>query len=111
MPTLVPLIASNVFMTFAWYWHLRYKDIALWKVILISWLVAGIEYCLAVPANRIGHNSGMSGSQLKILQEAITLAVFLAFAAMYLKAPLKWNHLVGFGFVMVGVAFVFYERG
>jgi uncharacterized protein (DUF486 family) len=110
MPTVVLLVASNVFMTFAWYWHLRHKDIVLWKVILISWLVAGVEYCFAVPANRMGAIQGLTGSQLKIIQEAITLGVFLVFAVTYLKEPLKWNYLAGFALVLVGVIVVFYNR-
>jgi uncharacterized protein (DUF486 family) len=109
MRTAILLIISNVFMTFAWYGHLRHKSIALWKVILISWLIAFLEYCFQVPANRIGHNQGYSGAQLKIMQEVITLVVFVAFAATYLGEQMKWNYYVGFACVLAGVFFVFHH--
>jgi uncharacterized protein (DUF486 family) len=105
--TIALLIASNVFMTFAWYGHLKYKTAALWLTVLASWGIAFFVYCLQVPANRIGHNSGISGAQLKTIQEVITLAVFVVFAVTYLKEPLKWNVVVGFVFVAIGAAFVF----
>ncbi|MDB5324384.1 MAG: hypothetical protein JWN40_6015 [Phycisphaerales bacterium] len=108
MTTVILLILSNVFMTMAWYGHLRFKNVALWKVILISWLIAFFEYCLQVPANRIGSNEGFSASKLKIVQEAITLVVFCVFAVTYLHEPMKWNYYVGFGLVMLAVFFVFY---
>ena len=86
------LIASNVFMTYAWYGHLKHQDVALWKVILVSWGIAFFEYCLMVPANRWGVGSGnYSAMQLKILQEAITLVVFCVFAVMFLGERLRWN--------------------
>ena len=109
MITVVLLILSNVFMTFAWYGHLRFKGVALWKVIIASWLIAFFEYCLQVPANRIGSNQGFSGAQLKIIQEAITLVVFCVFAMTYLNEPLKWNHYAGFALVMLAVFVVFYR--
>ncbi len=108
MTTVVLLILSNVFMTIAWYGHLKFKNVALWKVIVISWLIAFFEYCLQVPANRIGSNEGFSASKLKIVQEAITLVVFRVFAVAYLGEPMKWNYYVGFGLVMLAVFFVFY---
>jgi len=93
-------------MTFAWYGHLKYRDVALWKVILVSWGIALFEYCLAVPANRIGSYQ-FTTAQLKITQEAITLFVFACFSVLYLKEDLKWNYLVGFVFILLAVFFVF----
>ncbi|MEN6459140.1 MAG: DMT family protein [Thermoguttaceae bacterium] len=101
LATLVLLTISNVFMTFAWYGHLRYKTTALWAAILVSWLIAFIEYCFQVPANRLGHNAGISAAQLKTIQEVVTLTVFSVFAIYYLKEPLRWNYI--FGFVMIGL--------
>lgn len=91
-PTLLLLLCSNAFMTIAWYGHLRFPHARLWLVILASWGIALVEYCFAVPANRIGHANGLSGGQLKILQECITLAVFAVFAVLVLKEPLSWRH-------------------
>lgn len=105
--TLLLLTISNVFMTFAWYGHLKYKHAALWLTIVVSWLIAFIEYCFQVPANRIGHNAGVSAAQLKTFQEVITLGVFCLFSVIYLKEPLKWNYLIGFGLVGLGALFVF----
>ncbi|MCX5495131.1 DMT family protein [Kaistia dalseonensis] len=110
-PVIAPvllLIASNVFMTTAWYWHLKFATTSLWKVILISWVIALFEYCLAVPANRIGHQV-YSAAQLKTMQEVITLVVFAIFSALYLKEPLGWNHLVGFTLIAGGAAFIFHK--
>jgi uncharacterized protein len=104
--TVALLIASNVFMTFAWYGHLRFKEVALWKVVLISWGIAFFEYCLMVPANRIG-SINYSTAQLKTMQEVITLVVFAGFSVFYLKEGLKWNYLVGFGFMILAVFFIF----
>jgi uncharacterized protein len=109
MVTVILLTISNAFMTFAWYGHLKYEKTALWKVILVSWGIAFFEYCFQVPANRIGNERGMSGYQLKVVQEAVTLVVFCTFAVFYLKERLRWNHLVGFGLVMLGVFFVFHR--
>jgi len=106
MRTILLLIASNIFMTFAWYGHLKFKEAALWKVILISWGIAFFEYMLMVPANRIGHGT-FSVAQLKTIQEVITLIVFGAFSILFLKEPLKWNYLVGFGFIVLAVFFIF----
>ena len=92
------LLASNIFMTFAWYGLLKEKGLTMWKAILISWGIAFFEYSLMVPANRIGFMSGMSGFQLKITQEVITLVVFAVFAVLYLKEPLQWKYLVSFVF-------------
>jgi uncharacterized protein len=100
------LVASNVFMTLAWYGHLKFKSAPLLVVILASWGIAFIEYCLAVPANRIGHGH-YSAAELKTIQEVITLTVFAAFSVLYLKEPLTWNHLVGFGLICGGAWFVF----
>ena len=110
MATALLLLVSNLFMTIAWYWHLKHKAIPLWKVILISWLIAFLEYCIAVPANRIGSNSGMTGSQLKILQEAITILVFVAFALAYLDERPKWNHAVAFALIIAAAFFAYLDR-
>ncbi|OGX38816.1 MAG: hypothetical protein A3C36_02765 [Omnitrophica WOR_2 bacterium RIFCSPHIGHO2_02_FULL_52_10] len=105
MKTVILLTISNIFMTFAWYGHLKYKDKPLAWVILISWLIAFFEYCFQVPANRTGH--GMyTAAQLKTIQEVITLVVFCAFSVIYLKEELRWNYLVGFGLMVAAVFFV-----
>lgn len=105
------LVISNIFMTFAWYGHLKFfKGYGLAAVILISWGIALLEYIFQVPGNRIGYASGMSASQLKIGQEVITLAVFCIFARVVLKEQLTWNVYVGFSLVLIGVAFVFYFK-
>ena len=100
------LTISNIFMTFAWYGHLKHKNSALWVVILVSWLIAFFEYCFQVPANRIGHQY-YEAAQLKTMQEVITLVVFCFFSVFYLKEGLKWNYLVGFAFIILSVFFVF----
>lgn len=100
------LIASNVFMTFAWYGHLRYKAAPLMLVILISWGIAFFEYLLQVPANRIG-SSVFSAAQLKTIQEVITLSVFAVFSVVWLGESLRWTHLVGFTLIFLGAAFIF----
>ena len=106
MPTIILLTVSNIFMTIAWYGHLKFKSSPLWKVILISWFIAFVEYCFQVPANRIGH-SQFTAAQLKTIQEVITLVVFSIFSVVYLKEELKWNYLVGFGMIIVAVFFIF----
>jgi uncharacterized protein (DUF486 family) len=106
MKTIILLTISNVFMTTAWYGHLKYKESALWKVILVSWLIAFAEYCFQVPANRIGH-AHFSAAQLKTIQEVITLLVFCVFSVVYLKEELKWNYIVGFLLIAGAVFFVF----
>jgi uncharacterized protein (DUF486 family) len=105
--TILLLTLSNVFMTFAWYGHLKFRDIPLWKAILLSWGIAFLEYCLMVPANRIGAVSGMNGFQLKMTQEVITLIVFTAFALLYLKEPFHPRYLLGFGLLLAAVYVVF----
>ena len=107
MWTIILLTISNIFMTFAWYGHLKYRQSPLPKVIVVSWGIAFIEYCFQVPANRIGHNEGYTAAQLKTIQEVITLVVFVVFAQVYLKEPVRWNVLVGFALIAVGAAFVF----
>jgi uncharacterized protein (DUF486 family) len=94
-------------MTTAWYWHLRATNVPLWKVILISWGIAFFEYCLTVPANRIGFLSGWNGFQLKIIQEVITLVIFCVFAVFYLKEPLQWKYIGSFVCVLGAVYFAF----
>ena len=102
------LLLSNIFMTFAWYGHLKFKESALITVILVSWGIAFFEYVLMVPANRIGHGH-FSAAELKTIQEVITLSVFAVFSVLYLKEPLSWNHLVGFGFIAAGAFFIFHK--
>jgi uncharacterized protein (DUF486 family) len=105
LPVLM-LIGSNLFMTTAWYWHLRFKEVPLFTVILISWSLAFVEYCLAVPANRLG--SGVyTAAQLKTIQEVVTLTVFALFSVVYLKQGITWNHVVGFALIASGAFFVF----
>jgi uncharacterized protein len=107
MNTVLLLTMSNIFMTFAWYGHLKYGHTwPLWKAILVSWLIALLEYCLAVPANRLGYVE-FSGFQLKIIQEVVTITVFIAFAILFLKERLAWNHLVAFGCLGVAAFFAF----
>ena len=103
---IVMLIASNVFMTFAWYGHLKHKGTAIFLAIVVSWGIAFFEYCLAVPANRIG-SSYYSTAQLKTMQEVITLAVFVIFSVFYLKEAITINHLIGFALIAVGASFIF----
>jgi uncharacterized protein (DUF486 family) len=103
---IVLLSLSNVFMTFAWYGHLKFTERPLWLVVLASWGIALIEYCLAVPANRYGALV-YSPAQLKTMQEIITLAVFAVFSVLYLKASFTLNHLIGFALIALGAFFVF----
>jgi uncharacterized protein (DUF486 family) len=106
LPTILLLIGSNLFMTAAWYGHLRYRDEALWKVVLVSWGIAFFEYCLQVPANRIGYGT-FNATQLKTIQEIITLVVFAAFSTLYLGESLRWNHGVAFCFLVAAAYFMF----
>lgn len=106
--TVVMLVASNVFMTFAWYGHLRFRDMPLWIVILASWGIAFFEYCLQVPANRVGYGH-LNAAQLKTLQEIISLSVFAVFATTYLKEPLRWNHVAAFGLICLA-AYLMFKR-
>ncbi|MFZ0068797.1 MAG: DMT family protein [Pseudolabrys sp.] len=110
-PYLTPillLIGSNVFMTTAWYWHLRYKDVPLFYVILISWGLAFVEYCLAVPANRFG-SAVYNAAQLKTIQEVITFVVFAAFSYVYLREPITLSQGFGFTLIAAGAFFVFHR--
>lgn len=100
------LLVSNVFMTFAWYGHLKYKTSPLIAVILISWGIALFEYCFQVPANRIGHGY-FSAAELKTIQEIVTLTVFAVFSILYLGEPIRWNHLVGFTLIVLAAFFIF----
>jgi len=101
------LLVSNVFMTFAWYGHLKYSKSPLFLAIMASWGLAFVEYCFQVPANRIGYTNQIPTAQLKTVQEVITLAVFCVFSVLYLKEELKWNYLVGFGLMVAAVFFIF----
>ncbi len=105
LPVLL-LTISNIFMTFAWYGHLKYKGSALWIVILVSWGIALLEYCFQVPANRIGHEY-YTAAQLKTMQEVITLVVFSIFSVLYLKEDFQWNYLVGFILIILAVFVIF----
>ena len=107
MRTIFLLLASNIFMTFAWYGNLKNTALPIWKLILISWGIAFFEYCFMVPANKIGYINGMSGFQLKLTQEVITLVVFAVFALFYLKEPFHWKYLVSFAFLLGAVYFMF----
>jgi uncharacterized protein len=106
--TVLMLTASNVFMTFAWYGHLRFRDAPLWITILASWGIAFFEYCLQVPANRVGYGH-LNAAQLKTLQEIISLSVFAIFATTYLKEPLRWNHLAAFALICLA-AYLMFKR-
>ena len=107
MSTILLLFCSNVFMTFAWYGHLKYGHAwPLWKAVLVSWAIALLEYCLAVPANRFGYTK-FSGYQLMMIQEVVTLVVFVGFATTFLKEKLAWNYLVAFAFLGVAAFFAF----
>jgi uncharacterized protein len=106
MTTVILLTISNIFMTFAWYGHLKHRQAVLWQVILVSWGIAFFEYCFQVPANRIGSDS-FTTAQLKIIQEVITLIVFSFFSVLYLKEPLKWNYVAGFVCMALAVFFIF----
>lgn len=106
MRTILLLIISNVFMTIAWYGHLKHNTAPLIKVILISWGIAFFEYCFQVPANRIGYGQ-FNAFQLKTIQEVITLSVFCAFSVFYLKEQLRWNYIIGFVLIVLAVFFIF----
>jgi uncharacterized protein len=108
MRTIALLTVSNIFMTFAWYGHLKFRNTVLWKVILISWFIAFAEYCFQVPANRIGSYE-FSTAQLKTIQEVITLVVFSVFSVLYLNEEFKWNYAVGF-LMMIGAVFVIFKK-
>ena len=106
MQTVILLLISNIFMTIAWYGHLKFKEVGLWKIILISWGIAFFEYCFQVPANRIGHGT-FNAVELKTIQEVITLIVFAVFSVLYLKEEFRWNYAVGFIFLVAAVFFIF----
>lgn len=110
MRTIILLFASNVFMTFAWYYHLKHQGWPLWKAILISWGIALFEYCLMVPANRFGKVDGFNLFQLKMIQEAITLIVFCAFAVWIMKEPFQWRYVISFVLLMGAVYFMFSKQ-
>ena len=108
-PKVVPvllLLASNIFMTFAWYGHLKFKTSPLWIAVMASWSIAFVEYWFAVPANRIGH-AVYSAAELKTIQEVVTLSVFAIFSVLYLKEAITWNHLAGFALIALGAGLIF----
>lgn len=106
--TVLLLLCANVFMTFAWYGHLKFPSLPLWGVILMSWLVAFFEYCLQVPANRYGYGH-FSAAELKTIQEVISLSIFMVFSVLYLGEELKWNYILGFAMI-AGAAFVIFHE-
>lgn len=106
MKTIALLLVSNIFMTFAWYGHLKHRNTPLFIAILVSWGIAFFEYCFQVPANRIGSYQ-FNGAQLKTIQEVITLVVFAVFSVLYLKEEFRWNYLVGFSLIVAAVFFIF----
>ena len=108
MTTILLLTLSNIFMTFAWYGHLKYRQAPLFKVVIVSWVIAFAEYCFQVPANRIGSYE-FSTAQLKTIQEVITLCVFSVFSVFYLKEPFKWNYVAGFAMI-IGAVFVIFKK-
>ena len=108
MKTIILLLISNIFMTFAWYGHLKYRSSPLWLAIFASWGIAFFEYCFQVPANRIGYGQ-FTGAQLKTIQEVVTLVVFSVFSVLYLKEQFRWNYLVGFA-LMVAAVFVIFKK-
>src|ERR1700724_3149966 len=108
MTTIVLLTISNMYMTFAWYGHLKFRQAPLFKVILVSWGIAFFEYCFQVPANRIGSYE-FNAVQLKTIQEVITLTVFSVFSVLYLGDKFKWNYATGFTFVAIGSFFIFHK--
>jgi uncharacterized protein (DUF486 family) len=111
MITAALLIISNIFMTFAWYWQLRFPHWSIITAILVGWSIAFLEYCFAVPANRIGFADGFSGGQLKILQEVITLSIFAVFATVVLKEPIGWRYLGAYACLAGAAAFMFAGKG
>jgi uncharacterized protein len=106
MLTIILLTISNIFMTIAWYGHLKYQNVPMWKVTLVSWGIAFFEYCFQVPANRMGSHI-FNTAQLKTIQEIITLVVFAVFSILYLKQDIKWNQAIGFFFIVVAAFFIF----
>ena len=106
MKTIALLTVSNIFMTVAWYGHLKYREVPLYKVVIVSWLIAFFEYCFQVPANRIGSYE-FSAAQLKTIQEVITLTVFAVFSVVYLRQPMRWNYVAGFALIVAAVAVIF----
>jgi uncharacterized protein (DUF486 family) len=109
LKTVTLLVLSNIFMTIAWYGHLKDKGMPLWKAVMIGWGIAFFEYCLMIPANRIGYNSGLGGFQLKIMQEVITLVIFTVFAVVYLKEPFQTKYLISF-LLMVGAVYFAFKK-
>ncbi|HMR92536.1 MAG TPA: DMT family protein [Chitinophagaceae bacterium] len=108
--TIVLLLLSNIFMTFAWYYHLKHQGWPLWKAIALSWFIAFFEYLLMVPANRYGYGKGITAFQLKMVQEVITLIVFCFFAVLVLKEPFHWRYLISFVLLLGAVYFMFTRR-
>lgn len=106
--TILLLLIANVFMTFAWYGHLKFPQVSLWKVVLFSWFIAFFEYWLQVPANRIGYGH-FNAAELKTIQEILSLTIFMIFSVLYLGEGLKWNYLVGFALIVLAAFIIFHE--
>ena len=106
MRAIALLTISNIFMTFSWYGHLKFREVPLYKVVILSWLIAFFEYCFQVPANRIGSYE-FTAAQLKTIQEVITLTAFAVFSVLYLKQPMRWNYVAGFALIVAAVAVIF----
>ena len=102
------LLCSNIFMTFAWYGHLKFPAVSLWRVVLVSWLIAFFEYCLQVPANRYGYGY-FNAAELKTIQEILSLSVFMVFSVLFLGQELKWNYVLGFALIVVAAFIIFKE--
>lgn len=102
------LLCSNIFMTIAWYGHLKFPSLSLWKVVLASWLIAFFEYCLQVPANRLGYGH-FNAAELKTIQEILSLTIFMFFSVLYLGEELKWNYIVGFALIILAAFVIFHE--
>ena len=106
--TILLLLAANIFMTFAWYGHLKFPHASLWRVVIISWGIAFFEYWLQVPANRIGYGH-FNAAELKTIQEVLSLSVFLIFSVLYLGEEIRWNYIVGFALIVIGAFFIFHK--
>ena len=102
------LLGSNIFMTTAWYGHLKFPTVSLWRVIAISWGIAFFEYCLQIPANRYGYGY-FTAAELKTIQEVLSLSVFMAFSVLYLDEPLKWNYVLGFALIVLAAFVIFHK--
>ena len=102
------LLCANMFMTFAWYGHLKFPGVSLWRIVVLSWCIAFFEYCLQIPANRYGYGY-FSAAELKTIQEVLSLTVFMVFSVLYLGEPLKWNYMLGFALIVLAAFVIFHK--